>query len=635
MRVGDHPEAGVRPSLPSVVGRHVAYRLYRRWAGRRGLSVDPTYPEFADSLALWLTRALPAPVVARLGAAGVTRLAESVARTGRVAGRVAVGAARRARRLVARPAVPGGLTDAEAAHFVAGAPAEAHPIRIGPHVVFLGHERRDGALRFYFRRGEADTPLGPNHRFFVTLIPDDPAVLPPHLRAFGFFAFDHRPAVPFDRWPLDRVFVTSVPIAGVPAGAYTLRVGVQETTTWKALPADGAGNGVIELGTIDQGAGRREAGGRRVRVHWLVPYPIPGSGGHRTILDHVRHLASRGYESVLYVQPADPHTPGSRPQSARELEERLDTLFFPTGARVVAGWDRLEPSDVLFATAWDTAFAVRGTLSTRCRAYFVQDFEAWFCPMGDGYLNAEQTYRFGFECITIGRWLTHLITTRYGGSANAIDFTVDDTTYHPAPEPHRGSLAVAFLHQPEKPRRCPLIGTAALAQLKQLCPEVTIYLYGSTASTAHLSFPHINLGLLSPRGCADLYRRVQVGLCLSSSNPSRIPFEMMAAGCAVVDLDRENNGCDYDPGAICLAEPSPEALARAMAALLTDREARERQVAAALEMMRGRPNALAYRQFEALVAALHERGSVRGVDTAAGAANGPPVRATGAHGGRA
>lgn len=625
----------MKPSLPSVVGRHVAYRLYRRWAVRRGLSVDPTYPEFADSLALWLARALPAAVVARLGAEGVTRVAESVARTGRVAGRMAAAAGRRARRLVPRPSAPRGLTDAEATHFVAAAPGDAQPIRIGPHLVFLGHERRAGALRFYFRRGEAEAPLGPNHRIFVTLIPDDPSVLPPHLRSFGFFAFDHWPVVPFDRWPADRVFVTSVPIAGVPAGTYTLRVGVQETATWKALPADGFGDGVIELGTIEQGAGRGAASGPRVRVHWLVPYPIPGSGGHRTILDHVRHLASRGYESVLYVQPADPHEPGSRPQSARELEERLSTLFFPTGARVVAGWDRLEPSDVLFATAWDTAFVARGTLSTRCRAYFVQDFEAWFCPMGDGYLNAEQTYRFGFECITIGRWLTHLITTRYGGSANYIDFTVDEATYHPAAEPRTGSLAVAFLHQPEKPRRCPLIGTTALAQLKQLCPEVTIYLYGSTASTAHLGFPHINLGLLSPKGCADLYRRVHVGLCLSSSNPSRIPFEMMAAGCAVVDFDRENNGCDYEPGSISLVEPSPEALAHAMAALLTDRDARERQMAAGLAMMRGRPNALAYRQFERLVEALHEHGSVRAVDAAATGRSGEPVLARGAHVGRA
>ena len=288
----------------------------------------------------------------------------------------------------------------------------------------------------------------------------------------------------------------------------------------------------------------------------------------------------------------------------------LDSFFFPTGARVVASWERPEPCDIRMATAWESAHIVHRSPNARRKGYFVQDFEAWFSAMGDGYIGAENTYRLGLECITIGRFLTNLIASRYGGSANYFDFTVDDSLYFVGEQARAPSPTVAFLYQPEKPRRCPWLGRETLGIVKHRMPETKILLYGSPESP-NLWFEHENLRLVSRAQCAALYRQAWVGLCISASNPSRIPFEMMASGCAVVDIARENNAFDYEPGAITLAEPRPEALADAIVRLLQDGELRERQVRAGLDMMAKRQDQLAFDRVEELIMRLHETGTVR------------------------
>ncbi len=55
---------------------------------------------------------------------------------------------------------------------------------------------------------------------------------------------------------------------------------------------------------------------------------------------------------------------------------------------------------------------------------------------------------------------------------------------------------------------------------------------------------------------------------MSASNPSRIPFEMMAAGLPVVELYRENNIYDLPDGGVLLSEPTPEAIASSIVYLL-------------------------------------------------------------------
>ena len=84
-----------------------------------------------------------------------------------------------------------------------------------------------------------------------------------------------------------------------------------------------------------------------------------------------------------------------------------------------------------------------------------------------------------------------------------------------------------------------MLGIEALGIVKFLRPDVKIYLYGSNIK-GNVWFEHENLGIIPLEKCNALYNKCEVGLCISSSNPSRIPFEMMAAGLPVVDLIHGN-----------------------------------------------------------------------------------------------
>src|SRR5271165_576746 len=330
-------------------------------------------------------------------------------------------------------------------------------------------------------------------------------------------------------------------------------------------------------------------------IAWVIPQVFKGSGGHTNIFRHIAYLSEFGHRNTIYC---DDYSGEFR--SDRELQNYIQEHFVDTKARVFRHW-KLQPCDVALATHWSTAYPVREFPQCSRKFYFVQDYEPLFHPISYEYLRAENTYRFGFSCITLGRWLTHLLRERYSADCEYFDFAVDSTAYFVRPDvtPKR---RIAFYGQPDKPRRCFDLGIQALEIVHRLHPDVEIVLFGSNAKPASpVSFPCVNFGVISPRECADLYRSSKVGFILSASNPSLIPVEMMACGCPVVDLDREYNWFDYEPGTVSLADATPEAFAQAIIRLLEDDDAREAQVQGALQMVSQRTFERSARKIEALL----------------------------------
>ena len=115
-----------------------------------------------------------------------------------------------------------------------------------------------------------------------------------------------------------------------------------------------------------------------------------------------------------------------------------------------------------------------------------------------------------------------------------------------------------------------------------------IYLYGSR-SAGRAWFEHENLGLLSLEECNRLYNRCTIGLCISATNPSRIPFEMMAAGLPVVEVYRENTLYDFPEEAVLLCEPAPESLAKGLMERLSSQRDSEVGGQAGARFMQARP----------------------------------------------
>ena len=274
-----------------------------------------------------------------------------------------------------------------------------------------------------------------------------------------------------------------------------------------------------------------------MKIGWCLPdVKGTGSGGIKTIIDIVKYL-SKFHDQVLTI----PHT--DRPV----IEHYYGNL--PDNVTVQRHFD--DDYDLLIATWWETAKAVR-LASAKHRAYFIQDSEYMFYPASSNYYKAKETYSYGLTPITMGRWLGKHFESSY-----SIDFCVDTDIYK---DLGKQKDSLCFLYQPQKPHRLAEIGLEALKIVKQSLPELKIWCYGSNpCGDDEKRYPEFDfLGQLSLTGCNLLYNKCKLGVCFSATNPSRIPFEMMSAGCQPLDI---NNYDDYN-GSVFVSKPNVNIIAQ-------------------------------------------------------------------------
>ena len=323
------------------------------------------------------------------------------------------------------------------------------------------------------------------------------------------------------------------------------------------------------------------------RIAWVIPFPGKGSGGHRTIIQNVNALIRHGYECDIYSEAPAEMQDGT-------VAKLIDEYYETCAANVYAGFNHREKYDLLFATGWQSLNYVQA-MEAEQKAYFIQDYEPWFFPMGDEYLNIENSYRLGYKPITIGKWLSAKMVNEFGSKSQYFDFCADLNTYKKLDDVQKEN-AICYVLQPEKPRRGTTIALQALKVLNEKRPDVKIYLYGSSVKV-DIPFEAEELGIISVEECNQLYNKCKIGLCLSASNPSRIPFEMMAAGLPVVELYRENNLYDLPEGGVRLAETSPAGIAYTLMELLDDEDALKKMSEFGPAYMKDYPLDKGFKQF--------------------------------------
>ena len=329
-------------------------------------------------------------------------------------------------------------------------------------------------------------------------------------------------------------------------------------------------------------------------LNWVVTEPFRGSGGHLGVFRMIKHLVDFGHECHVYIVPVET----MHNYSAEQLQRFVDQQILPTGAHFHRWTGRVQNADATVATYWATVHHVLSLPNPGRRYYLVQDFEPYFYPMGSDYVRAELTYRQGFHCLTLGPWLAKLMREQYGAEADHFDFAVDTDIYWPQPHAKPSWPRVAFYARPSTARRAYEIGVEALALVKQRYPEVEILFFGAN-DVPTPTFPVNNLGVRNPYELVSLYSSCDVGLVLSLTNPSFVPFEMMACKCAVVDVRSERvEGLLADRENALLAEPTPESLAAAVLELLWDKELRAALVERAYEQVRTRSWQASARQLE-------------------------------------
>lgn len=316
----------------------------------------------------------------------------------------------------------------------------------------------------------------------------------------------------------------------------------------------------------------RGPNGSQPKIAITAPSPLAGSGGHRTIYNMGRRLSELGAEVHLMSESTGDNAANNWMEHVTE----------GAGFTHHTNWTGQITPDVAIATIAHSAPFVKKRFGGQAHTfYFVQDHEAEFNPVSDGYLRAQTTFTQTENHLSIGSWLSHMMATQFGRPAAAGGLGVDHNIYGPVKadegdktsNPHKDVIRkkqIAFLYQPEKWRRAPEMCISALARVKQRLPEVEVVLYGSNRNV-EVPFEADHRGLITDLAMLnEIYNESRVGLCISATNPSRIPFEMMAAGCVPVDLYRYNNLFDYASGTGVLAYQTPESIAEAICQLMED-----------------------------------------------------------------
>jgi O-antigen biosynthesis protein len=319
----------------------------------------------------------------------------------------------------------------------------------------------------------------------------------------------------------------------------------------------------------------------RLRLAMVIPPFNRGSGGHNTLFQIFSRLERRGHTCSVWLADYQGYARGVWPAV---LRHDINEFFAPFQGPVYKGFDGWQGADVAIATGWQTVHAMLQLENCRARAYVVNDHEPEFYASSTEHALAADTYRYDLHCIAASPWLRDVLIERYGSSAEAFQLGVEHDTYHPRPTERRQDMVIYYARY-ATPRRAVPIGLMALAELKRRRPDVRIVLFG-TDEVLHTSFPYEHLDVLSPTQLSWLYSQATVGLCLSLTNFSLMPKEMLACGLPCVELAGISAESIFgSDGPLELAPLDPNRIADALERLISDRTEWERRSREGIEFV--------------------------------------------------
>ena len=318
------------------------------------------------------------------------------------------------------------------------------------------------------------------------------------------------------------------------------------------------------------GASRRE----RLRLAMAIPPFSRGSGGHNTLFQIFTRLERRGHACSVWLVDPNGYAQSVWPAV---LREEIREYFAPFEGPVYKGFAEWQGADVAIATGWQTVDSLLQAGGCRARAYVVNDHEPTFYATSAEQMLSAETYRHGMHCIAASPWLRDVLIDTYGASAESFQLGVEHDTYLPRPIERRRDTVIYYARH-VTPRRAVPVGLMALAELKRRRPDVRVVLFG-TGEVLDASFEYERLDILSPEQLSWLYSEATVGLCLSLTNFSLMPKEMLACGLPCVELAGVSAESIFGPdgGPLALAGFDSIEIADRIEGLLDDRAEWERR----------------------------------------------------------
>jgi len=319
----------------------------------------------------------------------------------------------------------------------------------------------------------------------------------------------------------------------------------------------------------------------RLRLALVIPSFRRGSGGHNTLLQIFSRLERRGHLCSVWLYD---FTGQHNAEWPAVIRADIREFFAPIEGPVYKGFDDWQGADVAIATGWQTVHPTLMLDQCRSRAYIVNDHEPEFYAASTEREMAEDTYRHDLHCIAASPWLRDLLIERYAASADAFQLGVDHSLYQPRPVTRLKDTVIYYARH-VTPRRAVPVGLMALSELHRRRPDLRIVLFGDEGKLES-PFPYEHLGVLTPPQLATLYSEATVGLCLSLTNFSLMPKEMLACGLPCVELAGVSAESIFgSDGPLELAPLDPRAIADALERLLDDRERWERRSREGIEFV--------------------------------------------------
>jgi glycosyltransferase involved in cell wall biosynthesis/GT2 family glycosyltransferase len=305
----------------------------------------------------------------------------------------------------------------------------------------------------------------------------------------------------------------------------------------------------------------------RLRIAMVIPSFRRGSGGHGTLMQILTRLEARGHVCSVWLHDFTGQHLAEWPAVVRA---DINDFFVPMQGPVYKDFSEWQGADVVIATGWQTVHPTLLLDQCRARVYLVNDHEPDFFPASVERELAADTYRHGLHCIAASPWLRDQLIARYGAPADAFQLGVDHSIYRPLEDLVRERDTVVYYARHATPRRAVPIGLMALSELHRRRPHTRIVLFGDPG-VLESPFPYEHHSVLSPQQLARLYNEATVGLCLSLTNFSLMPKEMLACGLPCVELAGVSAESIFgDSGPLELAPLEPAAIADALEHLLDD-----------------------------------------------------------------
>jgi glycosyltransferase involved in cell wall biosynthesis/ubiquinone/menaquinone biosynthesis C-methylase UbiE len=320
-------------------------------------------------------------------------------------------------------------------------------------------------------------------------------------------------------------------------------------------------------------------------IAWIIAEPTIGSGGFRNIFRAIKKLSEFGHQLTIYC---------TGPHDQKTLQLFINDHFYQLDNVTIKQYNGdMGYHDVGLATLWNTVYVLmQHKNKIKYPFYFVQDYEPLFYPMGSENILAENTYRMGLTHITSGPWPTIRLRNKFQAEADYFRFPVDKGIYNTALARTNRKKNLIFFAKPEMPRRCYEIGIAALTIVKGTMPDLEITLFGSShVSRDSVPFDCTPVGILDLKGLVTLYRNADLGIVFSTTNPSLVPYEMMACGLAVADIGLEDAVTNYENrDNVLLLDPLPEIMAQQIVDFLNDDELVKKTAANGCQFVRSFPD---------------------------------------------